>query len=72
MFEGLRKLPENYQGFIALFVGAMIMLHVLGFSVAGIHLALFFFALYLLAIGFIKSGLYKSMTDTINRMQEKK
>jgi len=72
MFEAFHKLPEQYQGFIALFVGTLLLLHVLGFAVAGIHFLIFVFALFLLAAGFLKSGLYKALTDAINRMQEKK
>jgi hypothetical protein len=72
MFETFHKLPESYQGYIALFVGSLLLLHVLGFAIAGIHLLISIFALYLLAAGFLKSGLYKALTDTINRMQEKK
>jgi len=49
MFEVFRKLPETYQGFIALFMGGMLLMHVLGFAVAGINLVILLFALYLLA-----------------------
>lgn len=71
MFERFHKLPEMYQGFIALFIGMLLLLHALGFAVLGIKIIILLFAIYLLMAGFIKSGLYKKVTELIERAQEK-
>ena len=71
MFEAFSRLPENYQGIISLIVGTALLCYTLDLIIPGINLLVIALALYLIGIGFIKSGLYRLIINTINRFQRK-
>ena len=71
MFEALNNLPELYQGIVYIFAGLTIVLYALGFVQKGITVIIVLFALYLILVGCVKTGLYKKIMLQIDHKRRK-
>lgn len=67
MFEVLNRFSNPVQAIVYFFSGLIIALYALGLVGKGINFLVILFALYLMFVGFVKSGLYEKVMHSISR-----
>jgi hypothetical protein len=67
MIEKFNRLPDLYQGILYIMVGVISLLYALGFIQKGITTAIIIFALLMIGIGCIKTGLYQKIMKNLSR-----
>ena len=67
MFEVLNRFSNPVQAIVYFFSGLIIALYSLGLVGKGINFLVILFALYLMFVGFVKSGLYEKVMHSISR-----
>ncbi len=70
MLNAFEQLPNKYQGILYFGAGSVMLLYALGFIEKGITLIIVLFALYLIGVGCVKSGLYQKMMGTIKQVKK--
>lgn len=67
MLRAFSRLPELHQGLIYMAAGIVAILYALGFFTRGITILIVVFALYAIAKGLVKSGIYDKIVHALNR-----
>lgn len=67
MINSFKQLPGRYQGILYFVAGSVMLLYALGIIEKGITIIIILFAIYLISVGCIKSGLYQKVMNSINK-----
>ncbi len=70
MFGAFKRLPDFYQGVIYILLGVTAILYALGIIEKGIDVIIILFAICMVVLGCIKTGLHQKIMDTLHKVKK--